>query len=345
MAAPITTRFLPTADHESWNAFVAESPDGSPYAHTGYLDVFCEAAGGAYRVLVAEQDGMTLGGVALWERKTRWGTVVEPRLMLQYNGFVLAPPASSYPSAVTARNLRVLGALCAAIHAQGYARCLLKSRLLTDGRVFDDLGWRNWPTYTYVVPLENPEKQWRRVEKNLRRLVRRSEREGLRVTEDDDFDRFFELHLDTHRRKGAPLYLPEAAFRSWFQQLHARGHCRLFHARLPDGESVAAQLVLCGTHPVTHTVSAAADGARQKLGANPFLRWRVFELLAGEGATANDLTDASLNPVTHFKSQLGGRLVSSLAVEVPGTARGRWGRAAERAALRVLGPLRARLRP
>ena len=167
---------------------------------------------------------------------------------------------------------------------------------------------------------------------------------GLVVTVDYDFDRFFELHLDTHRRKGAPLYLPEAAFRRYFQELHGRGVCRLFHARTAEGVSIAAQLVLVGDHEVTHTVSAAADPEKQKLGANPFLRWRVFEILASEGFAANDLTDATLNPVTHFKSQLGGRLTPSLAVEVPGTATARFGRSLERTAVRALAPLRGRSR-
>ncbi len=344
MKGEITTRFLEPGEHAVWNEFVAGSPDGSPYANTVYLGSFCEAAGGSYRVLVAEQGGTLLGGVALQERESRWGTVVEPRLMLQYNGFVLRKPQSSYPSIVTSQDVKILHALCAVIREQNYARCLLKSRTLTDGRVFDQLGWRNWSTYTYLVSLEDLEAQWGRVEKNLRRLVGRGEREGLVVTDDDDFERFFELHLEIHRRKGAPLYLPETAFRRYFEELHGKGLCRLFHARMPDGTSIAAQLVLVGDHAVTHTVSAAADSERQKLGANPFLRWRVFETLAAEGFTTNDLTDATLNPVTHFKSQFGGQLTPSLAVEVPGTTTGRFGRSLERTAVRVLAPIRGRSR-
>ena len=39
-----------------------------------------------------------------------------------------------------------------------------------------------------------------------------------------------------------------------------------------------------------------------------------FESLAQAGYAANDLTDASLNPVTRFKSQLGGELRATLSV-------------------------------
>lgn len=344
MATDVSTRFLEPGEHRIWNDFVAGSEDGSPYANTEYLDVFCEAAGGAYRVLIAEQGERIVGGVALQERRGRWGKIVEPRLLLQYNGFVLRTPESRYPSVVTSQNVRILTALCATIREQRYARCLIKSRTLTDGRVFETFGWRSLPTYTYVVPLEDLAHQWHCVEQNLRRLVKRAEREGLTVTEDDDFDAFHRLHLEIHRRKGAPLYLPEASFRRFFEQLRARGFCRLFHARLPDGQSIASQLVLTGGHPVTHTVAAAADGRKQKLGANPFLRWRVFERLAAEGFEGNDLTDASLNAVTRFKSQFGGRLQLSLAAVTPGTSLARAGHAVEDVARRILAPVRGRRR-
>lgn len=345
VAQDLTTRFLGVEDHETWNRFVAESRDGSPYANTEYLGVLCAQVGGRYRVLAAEQGGEIVGGIALYERDTRWGPVVEPRLLLQYNGFVLRTPRSQYPSVVTAQDVKILTALCEQIAAQPYARCVLKSRgTLADGRVFGKFGWEVVPTYTYEVPLDDIEAQWGRVEQNLRRLVKRAEREGLEFTDDDDFDGFFRLHLDVHQRKGAPLYLPEESFRRYFEELHARGLCRLFHARTPDGRSIASQLVLHGAHRVSHTVSASADGAMQKLGANPFLRWRAFEVLAAEGSTANDLTDASLNPVTHFKSQLGGRLETCLAVVTPWTRKARVGRAAVGAARTVLGSARKMVR-
>lgn len=70
-------------------------------------------------------------------------------------------------------------------------------------------------------------------------------------------------------------------------------------------------------HSVSHTVGAAADANHQDLDANPFLRWRVFEDRARCGSIANDLTDANLNWLTHFKSQLGGDLRVDMVVGRP----------------------------
>jgi hypothetical protein len=54
-----------------------------------------------------------------------------------------------------------------------------------------------------------------------------------------------------------------------------------------------------------------------RTGAAAFLRWKVFEWLASRGYTKNDLTDAELNSVTHFKSQLGGDLVMNFVLQRP----------------------------
>ena len=88
---------------------------------------------------------------------------------------------------------------------------------------------------------------------------------------------------------------------------------RLGHAVYQD-KVVASQLMLVGPHPVSHTVCAGADEDHLRLGASAFLRWQGFLSLHRDGHAANDLTDASLNPVTRFKSQLGGDLTPTLSL-------------------------------
>jgi hypothetical protein len=164
------------------------------------------------------------------------------------------------------------------------------------------------------MDISDLEAAWNRVEQNLRRLVRRAEREGVVMTEDNDFDSFFRMHLETHQRKGAPLYLPRQQFKEYFTRLNEKGLATLYHARLDSGHSVAAQLVLLGSHPTSHTVCAGADGEYLNLGTTPFLRWKAVESLSGKGYAGNDLTDAALNNVTRFKSQLGGDLRTNMVI-------------------------------
>jgi hypothetical protein len=343
VAAELNVRVLGEEDYPRWTALVAAAPAGSIYSQPDYLTALCRATGARFRILAAERDGRIVGGIALYERTSRAGTYVHPRLLLYYNGIVLVPHDSKYPSQQTSWNLQTLAALEEALTGQGYSRLRIKSRAaVSDVRVFTDKGWSVLPTYSYVVELSDLEAAWARVDKNQRRLIGRCREQGLSVELNGDFDAFYRLHEATHLRKGASLYLPHAAFRAFFDELRAKDLARLYHARLPDGRVIATQLVLTG-HPVTHTVSAAADAGFLNLGASSFLRWSVFELLARDGYQGNDLTDAALNPVTHFKSQLGGELQLNLELSRPdhlvwrmGDAAASASRLARRAARRVL---------
>jgi len=327
MSTEVHADVLPETAYDDWSRLVAASPDGSPYSTPQYLDALCRSAGGRFRVLAARHADELTGGVALYERDSPYGAYVAPRLLLYYNGVVLQHFDTRYPSEQTARHVRTMAALEEALARARYGAVELRSRsTVADVRPFVAKGWTVRPSYSYAVPLTDLKAQWNRVEHNLRRLIERCATQGLVVTEDDEFDAFYRLHAATMERHSVGAYLPRHAFAQYFELLRAVGLCRLFHARLRDGRVVASQLVLLG-HRVSHTVSAAGDPAFSTMGAAAFLRWRVFETLAALGHGANDLTDATLNPVTHFKSQLGGELVLSLVVTSPGTRRYRWGTA------------------
>lgn len=332
--------FLEEAEYGEWEELVAGAPGGSPYADPRYLDVLCRTAGGSFRVLGVRHGQELVGGLAVYERRSRTGRFVAPRLLLYYLGPVVREYPTKYPYRQTSRELSILGAVAEGMEAEGYAGVELRARSpVSDVRPFLARGWSASPSYSYVESLGDLEAAWDRMEQNLRRLVERAEGEGLTVEEDDDFGSYYRMHLDLHERKGAPLYLPEPAFRAYFEGLREAGLARLFHARLSGGRSVAAQLVLASRHPVTHTVTASSDAEHHSTGASPLLRWRVFRRLAQEGYEANDLTDASLNPVTRFKAQLGATLERSLVLRGPE----RIARRAERALGRRYWELRDRI--
>lgn len=324
MATEVTTRFLADSEYEHWAALVGAAPAGSVYSLPHYLLALCAATDARLRVLVAEHDGRIIGGIGLYERRNRGGTCVSPRRLLYYNGLVLVAHASTYPAQRTAWDLRTMAALERRLVALGYARLRIKTRApAVDARVFMNRGWTATPIYSYVVDITDLDRAWQCTDKNLRRLINRCKDQDLTVTIDDDFDAFHRLHRQTHERKDAPLYLAHDPFKTFVKRLQAHGLCRLYHARLAQGTVVASQLVLTGPHPVTHTVCAAADAEFLRLGASAFLRWKVFEDLAHAGYQANDLTDAELNPVTQFKSQLGGDLTLCLELSRPDSLRWR----------------------
>lgn len=318
MAAEYNVKYLTENEYDAWDEFVSSSAGGSIYSTAKYLDVFCDVTPAKFKILAVLKSDEIFGGVALYERQSRLGTFISPRLFLYYNGLVLKDFESSYPSKRTGRQIEVMSLLEEHLSETKYARLSLNNRsTIRDSRPFQKQGWEVDINYTYIAPLSDLKVLWDRTEQNLRRLINRCEKQDIRFTKDDDFESFFKLHLEIHQRKGVSLYLPHDQFKRFFEKLSSQDLCQLYFARLPDGRPIAAQLVLLGAHPVSHTVCAGADVEHQKIGANPFLRWKVFEDLSNRGYTGNDLTDAALNPVTHFKSQLGADLEICLQFRKP----------------------------
>jgi hypothetical protein len=306
----VNISILSESQYGDWDSFSAKASGASPYSSSQYLSILCTAAGGTFRIVGAFIAGRLVGGVALYESKSLYGNCANPRLLLYYHGILLSREIGS------STQIEVLCALAGTLSTMGYARVTLANlNDIQDVRPFLRAGWRSWPSYTYVMPLTKDVPAHTLFDKNLRRLARRAEDAGVVVTQDDDFDSFFALHSEIHERKGAPLYLDRQSFRRYITGLLASGLGRLYHARTSSGPACATQLVLTGAQSQSHTICAGSAKDSLKLGVTPFLRARVFDSLAMLGYQGNDLTDAALGPVTHFKSHLGATLVQNINVE------------------------------
>ena len=187
-------------------------PRARSTARPEYLDALCEAAGGSFRILAVRRRATSFSEESpSTSGSSRSGAYVSPRLLLYYNGIVLRPYETRYPSQRTSRQNEILESLLDGLAGLNYGRVSLRCRSpLTDVRVLLARGWTARPQYSYVVPLTDMDALWGRMEQNLRRLVDRCAAQGLSVTEDDDFESFFRLHSQIHERKGASLYLPKA---------------------------------------------------------------------------------------------------------------------------------------
>lgn len=318
MSSELTVRPLVEADFEAWLRLVALAPSGSIYARPDYLSALCQATDAGFRIIGVFKGLELLGGMPLYEVESPAGTVASHRLLLYYHSPVIRDYATRYPSERTSRQLAIVQSLLTFLEGLPLVQLRLHIRHpISDVRPFLKARWTVRPHFSYIVPIEDLPTAWGKIEQNLRRLVDRAESNGIVMTQDDDFDSFYRLHLDTHNRKGAPLYLPRESFERFYRSLREKNLVQLFHARSAAGEVIATQLVLLGPNPVCHIVCAAADAESLSLGSTPYLRWKSFQVLSDMGYKGVDLTDAALNDVTRFKSQLGGELVTNWIVVRP----------------------------
>lgn len=312
-------RILGESEYDAWDRFAGSAANGGVYSTTTYLDALCSGTCGTFRIAAMDADGRFQAGVALYEAHCRWGRYLSPRSLLPYNGFVLPDGDSQYPSQRESQRNKRLNDLAEWLEEAGYVEMTIRTQgAFLDARVFLQRNWQPLATYTYVVPLDDPDVHWELVDRDLKRQIRKCESRGYVVVEDDDIDSLLEFHYSARERKGFKAYLPRPEFRTFVETLGARGLARLFHVRSASGKAVASQLVVADGHPTCHIVAAGSDPEYNKHGVNALLRWRSFQMLAGHGYRSVDLSDASLNAVSRFKSRFGGNLVTSLAVRRTG---------------------------
>ena len=226
MATEYNVKHLTESEYERWDEFVASSPDGSIYSTAKYLDAFCDITSAKFKILAVQKNEEIFGGVALYERRSRLGTFVSPRLFLYYNGLVLKDFETGYPSKRTGRQIEIMSLLEEHLSSSKYARLSLNNRsTIRDSRLFKKQGWKVDINYTYVAPLTDLKLLWDRTEQNLRRLINRCEKQDIQFTKDDDFESFFKLHLEIHKRKGVSLYLPRDQFKRFYEKSTSKaGH-------------------------------------------------------------------------------------------------------------------------
>lgn len=320
MNKKIEVKILTENEYPIWKSFTGLSEQSTIYSDPDYLDILCSVTGGKYHIAAVLSGEEIQAGVPVYEEHRPDGHVMANRLLLYYNGPVLKTFESKYPSVTTSKQSALLSALADYLNKKNYDRTIMNCFNLQDIRPFLSAGWSARPSYTYLVDISSDEDCHGRIEQNLRRLIKRCSESDFTFTDDNDFDSFFEQHLEIHQRKNAPLYLEKDPYRKYFEQLYQKKMCRLFHARDHKRESTASQLVLTGSDNDSYTVCAAAKEEFLNQGTTPYLRWKVFEQLSKENYVFNDLTDAAPNPVTRFKSQLGGDLTMNMVVQRPDSA-------------------------
>lgn len=316
----VLIRPIKTSECDTWKKVVASSQDGSPYQLPEYLQSLAKATGSETRLIgiFEGDDPVLVGGIGLFCTRSALTRYASSRLLLYYNGPFIAKHAGMSDSRAERRRLRLLDALGRFLKTQDLDFVRFKVRFAdADYRPLLSLGWKASPVYSYLMRTDNLDEQWNDIDPNLKRLIRRGEKDGLLFSDAGNFDDFYAMHVETHDRKQSPIYMEKAKFEEFIATLVGSGIARLFEVRTPDGVAIASQLVLFSEHPVAHTLAASSRAEYQRTGCNPFLRWKVCEWLNAKGYQGLDLTDAHVLSVARFKSEMGAKLTLAMEYQSP----------------------------
>ncbi|MBN2105452.1 peptidoglycan bridge formation glycyltransferase FemA/FemB family protein [bacterium] len=147
----------------------------------------------------------------------------------------------------------------------------------------------NQPRCTFFVDLSEGENDvFAQLNRNVRRLINKAEREGVTVEESDDqgVRIFYQQLLETSRRKRIPLQ-SQSFYQEAFRAFAQDGHVKLFLARFQD-QAVSSLMVFfyqkCSMH-----LWAGNSGLGLQSNASYLLHWTAMKTAMARGCTLCDL--------------------------------------------------------
>jgi Acetyltransferase (GNAT) domain len=159
--------------------------------------------------------------------------------------------------------------------------------------------------YTYVLDqLSDREKIWAGFRENIRREIRKAERQ-LSVRPLEDIDTFIRLRMMTYERQG--ISMPESAdlIGRLDAACSARGVRRMLLAEGADGSPHAAIYLVWDAESVFYLMGGSDPGLRHS-GATSLLMWEAIKF-AGHVAKRFDFEGSMLQPVERFFRAFGGQ--------------------------------------
>ena len=265
----------PTDPMDEWNAFVDQSPQGSIFCRTWWLDAVCP---GSYAMIVARRGGRLVAGMAM-RRTARWGVMaLHMPPLTQTLGPLFAPPASTnYQNALTDQTETLRALIQALPRAHRFnVHCHYN---FTNWLPFYWDGFRQTTLYTYAFDdLTDLGALFDGFHHSKRKNLKRAEA-TVEVREDLPARDFYAHHAMTLGKGGDRVLYSEELFCRLHAAATSRGAGKTWYAVGADGAIHAAIFVVFDARSAYYLVSSI-DPDHRNSGATTLLIKRAIEYVA-----------------------------------------------------------------
>jgi hypothetical protein len=291
------------SEHETYDEFVAGSPQGTVFCRSWWLDATA-GAGGWRHADVSDADGRL---VATWPaavRHTRYGDVLTGAPLTPYLGPLLSAGDGRQRRS---REVDQLERLADALQPYAHIDARCSPRL----DYWTPLAWRGFSqTSHYTWRLEDvsdEEATFARLRDSVRRQVSKAQRLGL-VVEPGSVDDLVTLQRQTfERQEGAEAGPPERLVRRIAAAVTANGAGEVLVARDHDGRIHSASMFVHDDR-TTWYLLGGSDTELRSSGSASLLMWEGIRA-AGSRSTAFDFEGSMLRHVERFVRNFGGEPV------------------------------------
>ncbi len=300
-------------DPAVWDAFVRTSPEGTVFAMSAWLEAAAEALGGTPVRFGCYRGGDLVGGCGLLRIQKMGLKKATTPALTPYSGFLFAPSSARRAAQEEGKRTAVAAQLIERLEGDFHYVLLRHPSMLHDVRPF---GWRGWSVevrYTYVVSLQDMDATWSNFKHSIRKQINKAAKQEIKITESEDIGLFLGLQERSFVRQKIAPPLARDRMRTFYEQLRARGLCRLYIADDGAGLPLSARIVVPGFDTAYDWV-AGADPDYYATGATSLLVWTIMKEMS-ESHSTFDFSGANLPAVARFKRGFGGELRSYYITE------------------------------
>ena len=287
--------------YPEWDTFVAESPQGTIFHTSWWLD----CSGHRFELFGLFKNGKLVAGLPIVYWRWRfWDMITQPPFT-PYQGLMFAPTEGKYVTQLSMHK-KLAEALIDAIKNRASVINICCHWTINDMQPFRWAGFEPQVHYTYLLDLQNYSAIWPNMDSTKRNNIRRSKDEGITVAEGFNIPELIRLSKDTFDRQSMNVnwdMLPK----TYQYELNKRGLGRTFIAYTPAREAIAGLLLVWDNRCAYYLMGGYKQEAAHR-GAMSLAFWQAINYAHTIGLQTFDFEGSDVPQIERFFRKFGARL-------------------------------------
>ena len=261
---------------KDWDCFVDQSPQGSLFCKSWWLQAVCPIE---LEILVLYKKDRIVAGLPMVRKKKFGFKKICTPCLTHTLGVLLESPTSHKYTVKLSKEMKILKEFVKAIPTFDYFFMNFNYNF-NNWLPFFWAGYSQTTYYSYVISdLWDTKKIWENFSSTVRKEIRKTEKDGLKVNESDDIEECLRLHKLAYGRQSLVSPHPESSVRKLDEACRQENARKIFIAQDSLKKNHAMYYVVYDSKSA-HALLAGADPALRNSGAQYLVCWAAIQSLS-----------------------------------------------------------------
>jgi hypothetical protein len=291
--------FLQTTEHEEWNTFVEESPQGDVFCYDWWLKAVTKDD---FKILVAREYHQILAGIILPFYHTK--RVNEPYLTRTI-GVLYKKPGHESPMKRLSMERKWLNALLDKVNRDHFVQMCLHHDFI-DWLPFRWRGYRQTTRYTYIFNYEKNTINdiWTNISKAQKETIRKAMRNNIEIEETQDIELVYRFSCLSFKRQNKFFPFPMSDLQRLDNAIIKHGNRIIFKA--VDRQNAIHAVFYCVYNKRSaYCLLSGGDSLLRSQGGHTLIIWHVIRYFSNKVSILN-LGGSDIQPIERHLRSFGG---------------------------------------